>query len=155
MIVQREKEEELFYRGDQIRRAIEAYFYQGTAGVSKYPSCGEEYADCFKDLLGDPSNFKKRYLRKAYKDPMTNSDWILIKSPDNKLLGVHSKSMKTPVKKANFPEEYKCFEQATNYTGWVFEFIPATNQSGAIQGSQPCTTPPTKTSEQTPSPEKQ
>ena len=145
MIVQREKEEELFYRGDQIRRALEAY-YLGTPGVSKYPSCGDESTDCFKDLLGDPSSFKKRYLRKAYKDPITNSDWILIKTPEGRLRGVHSKSIKAPVKKGNFPEEYKCFEQATSYTDWVFEFVPATPQPGATQGNQPCTIPP-KTSE--------
>lgn len=147
-IVQREKEEELLYRGNQIKHAVEAY-YRGTPGVSRYPSCGSEGADCFKDLLGDPPNHKKRYLRKAYKDPMTNSDWILIKTPDGRFVGVHSKSTKAPIKKANFPEEYKCFEQAESYTDWVFQFIPAPTQPGAASAAQPCTIPP-KASESKP-----
>jgi type II secretory pathway pseudopilin PulG len=149
MIVQREKEADLLYRGDQIKHAIEAY-YRGTPGVSRYPSCGDEYDDCFKELLGDPQNFKKRYLRKIYKDPMTNGDWLLIKSPDGKLMGVRSKSTKEPIKKANFPEEYKCFEQAMTYSDWVFQFIPALTPSGSPQAAQPCTVPP-KTSEEKPS----
>ena len=140
-IVQREKEEELLYRGDQIRHAIDAY-YRGTPGVSRYPSCGDEEADCFKDLLGDPKNHKKRYLRKAYQDPMTNSDWVLIKTPDGRLVGVHSKSTKEPMKKANFPEEYKCFEQATSYTDWVFQFVVGPARPGAAPAVQPCTIPP-------------
>src|SRR6202795_749813 len=79
-IVQREKEQELLYRGDQIKHAIEAY-YRGTPGVSKYPGCGIDGTDCFKDLVGEPLTHKKRYLRKAYKDPMTNSDWDMMMAP--------------------------------------------------------------------------
>jgi len=147
-IVQREKEEELLYRGDQIKHAIEAY-YLGTPGVSRYPGCGSEGTVCFKDLLGDPPNNKRRYLRKAYNDPVANGDWELIKTLDGRLMGVHSKSTKKPMKKANFPEEYKCFEQAESYTDWVFQFVPAATQPGAPQASQPCTIPP-KTSEKKP-----
>jgi type II secretory pathway pseudopilin PulG len=141
IIVQREKEQELLYRGDQIKHAIEAY-YRGTPGVSKYPNCGVDGNDCFKDLVGDPSNFKKRYLRKAYKDPMTNGDWILITAQGGAFMGVHSKSAKEPIKKANFPEEYKCFEQAETLADWIFQFIPAAAQPGVPQASQPCTIPP-------------
>src|SRR5712671_4838843 len=144
-IVQREREEELLYRGDQIKHAIEAYYRNAAApvvptgippvpgtrpGVGQYPNCGTEGNDCFKDLLGDPASHKKRYLRKAFKDPMTDDDWLMIKTTNNRLIGVHSKSMKEPFKNANFPEEYKCFEQATAYTDWVFQFVPVTNRPG-------------------------
>ena len=148
IIVQREKEEELLYRGDQIKHAIEAY-YRGTPGVSQYPSCGMEGNDCFKDLLGDPKSHKKRYLRKAYKDPMTNGDWDSIKAPGGRLIGVRSKSTKEPIKKANFPEEYQCFQQVGSLADWVFQFIPAATQPGEPPASQPCTIPP-KTSEKKP-----
>ena len=140
-IVQREKEAELFYRGDQIKHAIEAY-YRGTPGVNKYPGCGIDGTDCFKDLLGEPQNHKKRYLRKAYKDPMTNSDWDMMMAPGGRLTGVRSKSTKEPIKKANFPEEYRCFEQAETLADWVFQFIPAATQQGQPPASQPCTIPP-------------
>src|SRR6185295_19937171 len=122
-IVLRDKEEELLYRGDQIKHAIEAYYRDrpgtGTpavsrpgvaAGINFYPTCGMEGNDCFKELLGDPTSHKKRYLRKAYKDPITNGDWLMIVSTNNRLMGVHSKSSNQPFQKSNFPEEYKCFE---------------------------------------------
>jgi len=156
-IVQRDREEELFYRGDQIKHAIEAYYRDGATpppgsgpavktGVTQYPGCGMEGSDCFKDLLGDPTSHKKRYLRKAYKDPMTNDDWLMIRIANNRLVGVHSKSMKEPFKKANFPEEYKCFEQATAYTDWIFRFVAVTGQTDVQTAGQtntpqeePCT----------------
>jgi hypothetical protein len=100
--------------------------------------------DCFKDLLGDPTSHKKRYLRQAFKDPMTNDDWLMIWTSNNRLIGVHSKSLKEPFKKANFPEEYKCFEQAIGYTDWVFQFIPVANRPGgetATVEEQPYTIP--------------
>src|SRR5258708_3849990 len=101
IIVQREREEELLYRGDLIKHAIEAYYRNallpapGTVigtkpGVGKYPNCGGEGNDCLKDFLGDPTSHKKRYLRKAFKDPMTDDDWLMIKTTNNRLIGVHS-----------------------------------------------------------------
>jgi len=162
-IVLRDKEEELLYRGDQIKHAIEAYYRDrpgtGTPAVSRpgvaagmnfYPTCGMEGNDCFKELLGDPTSHKKRYLRKAYKDPITNGDWLLIVTTNNRLMGVHSKSSSQPFKKSNFPEEYKCFEEAQAYADWVFRFIPVGTQPGgetATLEEEPCTTipkPPSK-----------
>jgi type II secretory pathway pseudopilin PulG len=140
-IVQRDKEEELLYRGNQIKHAIEAY-YRGSPGVHRYPSCGIDGADCFKDLLGDEIGRKKPYLRKDYKDPVTNDDWNFIKTADRRLIGVRSKSMKAPMKRANFPEEYRCFEQAEDYSDWVFQFIPVVTEAGEPEASQPCTIPP-------------
>src|SRR5262245_7901632 len=157
-VVQRDKEEELLYRGDQIKHAIEAYYRDGGPQglgavpvpapgtkpiVAQYPSCGSEGKDCFKDLLGDPTSHKKRYLRKAYKDPMTNEDWLWIKTANNRLVGVHSGSLKQHFKKSNFPEEYKCFEQAEAYYDWVFRFVPvaapqAGGENNAVQ-EEPCT----------------
>jgi type II secretory pathway pseudopilin PulG len=153
IIVQREREEELLYRGDLIKHAIEAYYRNaltpapgtvtGTVpGVGQYPNCGTEGNDCFKDLLGDPTSHKKRYLRKALNDPMTNDDWLMIKTANNRLIGVHSKSTKEPFKKANFPEEYKCFEQAVAYTDWIFRFVPVATQPGGATATleeEPCT----------------
>jgi type II secretory pathway pseudopilin PulG len=155
-VVQRDREEELLFRGNQIKHAIEAYYRDAAAPVPgvapqpgnrspmmQYPGCGMEGNDCFKDLLGDPTSRKKRYLRKAYKDPVTNDDWLMIKTANNRLIGVRSKSLKEPYKKANFPEEYKCFEQAEAYIDWVFRFVPVTAQPGgetnvALQ-EEPCT----------------
>jgi type II secretory pathway pseudopilin PulG len=114
-IMKREREAELLFRGDQIRKAIAAY--QQTPGISNYPKKLE-------DLVKVPNiSATKRFLRKVYKDPITNEDWVLVKIGD-RIKGVYSKSEEEPLKQANFPDEYKFFEGKTKYSEWVFEFTP-------------------------------
>jgi type II secretory pathway pseudopilin PulG len=63
-VVQNEREQELYFRGDQIARAIERY--QKKVGGAPPPSL---------EVL-----VKGRYLRKAYKDPMTrDGKWKFIR----------------------------------------------------------------------------
>jgi type II secretory pathway pseudopilin PulG len=117
-IMQREKEAELLFRGDQIKDAVERYYRAPRAGTNQYPRSLEE-------LLKDPgSSATKRYLRKLYKDPITNDDWVLVKDGAGRVKGVHSRSPAEPIKKANFTDEYKGFEGKTKYSDWVFEFTP-------------------------------
>ena len=62
---QREREEELFFRGRQYMRAIDFYFRQ----FGRYPATVDE-------LLKTDN---MRFLRRAYKDPMTrNGEWRFI-----------------------------------------------------------------------------
>jgi len=112
VIVKRDKEAELLFRGDQIRRAIGNYFNK--PGAKKYPTSLE-------DLLGDDTT-KKRYLRRVFKDPITNKDFELL-GGKNVIYGVRSTSEDTPVKSGNFPELYECFEEASTYKDWVFVYI--------------------------------
>jgi len=68
-IMQRDKEEELIFRGRQIRDGIARW-------QKKYP--GKPLME-LKPLLEDPNSLEKaRYLRKIYKDPITNKDFALI-----------------------------------------------------------------------------
>jgi type II secretory pathway pseudopilin PulG len=129
-IMQREKEAELLFRGDQIRKAIEAYYRAPRAGTNQYPRTLEE-------LIKDPgSSATKRYLRRLYKDPITNEDWVLIKDGATRVKGVHSRSEAEPMKMANFPDGYKGFEGKTRYSEWVFEFTPgAQAPTAGIQAS--------------------
>jgi type II secretory pathway pseudopilin PulG len=114
-VMKREKEAELLFRGDQIRKAIASY--RQTPGISNYPQKLE-------DLVKAPNtSATKRFLRKVYKDPMTHGDWALVKVGD-RIKGVYSKSEEEPLKQANFPDEYKYFEGKTKYSEWVFEFTP-------------------------------
>jgi len=131
-IMKREKEAELLFRGDQIRRAIAAY--RQTPGISNYPQKLE-------DLVRVPNtSATKRFLRKVYKDPITNEDWALVKFGD-RIKGVYSKSEEEPLRKANFPDEYKFFEGKTKYSEWVFEFTPQ-----QVQSPQPLAVPPVQRS---------
>lgn len=112
-----EKEEELLFRGKEIVDAITAY-YNGFPGQKAFPARME-------DLLKDPRYpTTKRYLRKLYKDPITNSDWILILDANQRIRGVKSKSEEETLKKANFPDEFKGFEGKMKYSEWVFEYSP-------------------------------
>lgn len=114
-IMKRGREAELLFRGDQIRKAIAAYYL--IPGISKYPQKLE-------DLVEVPNiSATKRFLRKVYKDPMTNKDWGIVQIGD-RIKGVYSKSDEESLKQANFPDEYKFFEGKTKYSEWVFEFTP-------------------------------
>lgn len=113
-MVKRDMEEELLFRGDEIKDAIDSYF--------KY---GNTYPRNFEELLKDPRGVSsRRHLRRLYKDPVTNGEWDLIKDKAERIVGVRSKSEKEPLKKANFPEEYKTFEAKTKYNEWEFVSKP-------------------------------
>ncbi len=128
-IMKRERETELLFRGDQIRKAIAAYVTYcqthavqapciQTPGTPKYPQKLE-------DLVKVPNtSATKRFLRKVYKDPITNEDWAYVKIGD-RIKGVYSKSDEEPLKQANFPDDYKFFEGKKKYSEWVFVFTPA------------------------------
>ncbi len=133
-IMQRERETELLFRGDQIRKAIAAYVTYcqthavqapciQTPGTPKYPQKLE-------DLVKVPNiSDTKRFLRKVYKDPITNEDWVLVKVMGDRIGGVKSKSEEEPLKQANFPDDYKFFEGKKKYSEWVFQFTPGQVQS--------------------------
>lgn len=116
----RAKEEELIFRGDQIRKAVGRY-YEESPGAKAYPKSLEE-------LVNDKRwPVTKRHLRKIYIDPMTGkADWESIKAPDGGIMGVRSKSTKAPYKKKNFPTGLTGFEGKMNYSGWDFVYIQAT-----------------------------
>lgn len=120
--VQREKEEELLFRGDQIVKAIESYYKSSHGGVNFLPRRLE-------DLLKDNRFLTiKRHLRKIYKDPMTeDGEWDIIRDESGRIKGVRSKSEKEPLKKKNFPYQYKHFENKNKYSEWEFVFIPGKN----------------------------
>ncbi len=113
--VQREKEAELLFRGDAIRRAIYTYCRTARAGMTFCPKS-------LHDLVKAPGTVAvRRYLRKNYKDPMTNGDWELIKSRNGRtVLGVRSKSTVRPLKQSSFPRALGNFAGSQRYSDWVF-----------------------------------
>jgi type II secretory pathway pseudopilin PulG len=114
-ISMREKEEELIFRGDQYRLAIERYYF-AVPGRMQYPQS-------IDDLLKDSRTPQgKRHLRQKYKDPITGEDFIEIRDQlTRRIVGVCSASDKEPVKQANFPEPYREFEQKKKYSEWKFQ----------------------------------
>lgn len=120
--IRKEKEEDLLAKGTEIMNAINSYKKQR----GKFPKN-------LKVLLGETSGGGlKRYLRKIYKDPMTNkSDWTVIKEIGGNVVGVSSTSSEVPFKTVGFSKELQHLEGKNRYSEWVFkgEVLP----SGKVQ----------------------
>ena len=113
--IRREKEAELLFVGDQIREAI-----------GRYRTNGGQYPQALTDLLLDNrSPAVRRYLRRLYRDPMTNSaDWRLIPAPEGGIMGIASLSKDKPIKVAGFPTIDSAFVNAECYCDWQFMYSP-------------------------------
>jgi type II secretory pathway pseudopilin PulG len=107
-VVLRDKEEELLFRGEQYRQAIEHYYnYLGK----------REYPQSIDDLLKDTrSATGMRHLRQKYNDPITGEDFVAIKHPvTQRIIGVHSSSDKLSLKQTGFPDSL----QIANESGFA------------------------------------
>ena len=140
--VQREKEQELIFIGHAFRQAI-AQYYERTPGTAK------QFPKKLEDLLEDRRQTRlTRYLRKVYHDPMTTSkEWGLVTGPDASIIGVYSKSARTPIKSAGFDEEDREFAGAASYMDWKFVYTQPTQ--AAVPAPNPDQLNPIKTSGQT------
>jgi len=92
---QREREAELLFRGLQIRNALQAWQANTAPGQAGLP-------ERLEDLLDDPrpgssgTGPARYWLRQLYTDPFTGAaDWVLLRTPDGGIRGVHSRS-RTP-----------------------------------------------------------
>jgi len=126
-LMKREREEELFFRGSQIRDALKDWYT---------PKPGRHVATApkeLRDLLKDPRSLTTvRYLRQLYIDPVTGKEWKVITGPVKGtaiigIIGVASTSEETPLKQSGFTDDYKSFEGKTKYSDWQFVYgqVPA------------------------------
>jgi len=93
--MKRDKEAELFFRGNRIKNALDQYaadfeVQKGTRTL-RYPRT-------LKELT---KKTPKRYLQAVYKDPMTGKDFLLIKE-GQEIKGVRSSSKEIPYDQVNF-----------------------------------------------------
>lgn len=119
-IMQREREEELLFRGMQIRDALARWHV---------PVGAQHVATPLNDLnhlLKDPRTPATiRHLRRLYQDPVSGKDWLLIREPGRGIVGIHSPSTARPVKQDNFPDELKEFAGKEQYKDWKFVVMGA------------------------------
>lgn len=117
-VMHREREEELLFRGTQIRNAIARW----------YAPRGTEQAATplrdLRDLLSDPrSATPVRYLRRLYPDPVTGKEWTVISDPNQGIIGVASTSPLAPLKVDNFPDDLKDCAGKQRYSDWKFVYV--------------------------------
>jgi type II secretory pathway pseudopilin PulG len=144
MIMKREKETELLFRGKQIVEAIARW--QDPAGQGNIAAQPVRPLNDLKDLLLDPGSLsKKRYLRKdpttSYNDPITGKEWEIIRDPVRGIIGVNSSSEDPPLRQMGFLElfypldpnskrdkylitMFAGFEKKTKYKDWQFAWSP-------------------------------
>ena len=121
-IVQRAREAELFWRGDQYRLAIQSYYEYGSAGKTRRVG---QFPAKLEDLLKDPRSLApKKHIRRLYVDPMTGDDWEPIKDKGGRITGVRSSSSLEPFQQDGFPAEYEAFAGAVSYEAWEFNYVP-------------------------------
>ena len=114
----RDKEQELLWRGGEIRRAI-ARYYQAGNGLHMFPKTLE---DLLEDRRGP---VMLRHLRRVYADPMTGAaDWELLRNVNGELIGVASSSSAEPVKQRGFAPTDVGFDDAACYCDWRFVYLP-------------------------------
>ena len=120
--VQRAREAELLWRGQQYQKAITSY-YSVRHGQQSFPAKLE-------DMLRD-RRFPHvvRHLRKLYNDPITGEDWELVKDPAGRVIGVRSSSELEPFRKDGFPKSLDKLKGKEAYNEWEFVFEPPKNQS--------------------------
>ncbi|KAF0812915.1 hypothetical protein IGB42_02763 [Andreprevotia sp. IGB-42] len=119
----RAKEEQLMRQGDEIRVAIKRYTEQQGQQM--------QYPKTLDDLVQDPRvPFPRHFLRRPYKDPITDEDWGYIAAPGGGFMGVYSKSRQRPLKQANFPTQYVGFIDKQTYDEWKFAHWPTNNGGG-------------------------
>lgn len=121
--MQRAKEQQLLFVGNEIRLAIRSYYQPDPNGQQQYPPSLNAL------LLDTRYPNVKRHLRRLYADPFSRPDttseaaWGLVKQQD-RIMGVYSLSKQTPLKKTGFPVIYELFESAKIYQQWQFVYVP-------------------------------
>ena len=111
--MQREKERELLFVGNQFRQAIGLYY-----------RVGKTYPATLVELLKDPRQPAiRRYLRKVYRDPITGkAEWGLVLGAHGEIIGVRSLSEDHPIKVSGFTAANRGFEGAKKYSDWIFSY---------------------------------
>lgn len=133
-IMQREREEELIFRGRQYKDAITRWY-------NPRPGTGQHVATPLrdlKDLLQDPRTLTTvRYLRRLYTDPMTGKEWSIVSDPNKGISGVASTSQAKPLKTGEFPDDLQDLSNKERYSDWLFVYVPAGQPQKAQTGQPP------------------
>lgn len=133
-IMQREREEELIFRGSQVAGALyqrmacmQANFNPNAPPNVLNQSLPAMTPDVLETLVNPDTRCfdgkQRKFLRRsATIDPMTSDKWKLLPSPTDpgRVAGVASNSTKEPFKKGGFPDELAPLAEQSQYSDWKF-----------------------------------
>ena len=149
--LQRERETELLFIGEQFRQALASYAAVTPPGAARFP---KSLAELLEDKRFPNA---RRHLRRVYVDPFTGAaDWTLI-TQQGAIIGVASRSTRQPLKRSGFAVADRAFAEATSYAGWIFTAQPGANgvaagTTPALPGTPAAPSPLTDTAPSTPEP---
>ena len=115
--IQREKERELLFIGEQYRQAIKSYYENTPSGIKQFPL---KLEDMLKDARFPET---KRHLRKLYPNPLDPAQpWSLLRE-QGRIIGVYADSGKVPLQKVFKEEGKRGFSDAKAYRDWQFLYM--------------------------------
>lgn len=114
-IAKRALEREIMFEGMAYYNAIRSFYLARTP--HRYPARLE-------DLEQDPRFLNKKHIRKKYNLYGNSNSWNVLRNNNGNIIGVYFDSVKQPLKKTDFPEEFKQFSIASSYRDWKFVFLP-------------------------------
>lgn len=132
-IMQREREEELIFRGRQIKDALTRWHKPNVARGGHVRTRLND----LQDLVQDPRTLTtKRHLRRLYTDPMTGEEWALTKDSVWGIIGVASTSQAKPLKVGGFPDDLLELADKQRYSDWLFAYTAtgASQVGGTVGG---------------------
>jgi type II secretory pathway pseudopilin PulG len=122
VVMKRDKEAELLFRGNRIKTAIEQY-------AADYQVRKATRANVYPLRLEQLTEKPKRYLPVVYKDPITGQDFELIKV-GAEIRGVKSRSKDKPFDQVHF-------KNADTYDQVAFQVQPAATQPPGVPPKPP------------------
>ncbi len=98
LAVQRDREAELMFRGNEIARALGSY-------EAATPGDDKQLPLALSDLLEDRRGpHTLHHLRQLYADPFTGlPDWVLVTTEEGRISGVHSRSDAAALRVVDLP----------------------------------------------------
>lgn len=124
----REQEVELVHIGTTVRQALRRY-YLASPGARRLPKSLDQL------LLDTRGPVPRRFLRQLPRDPFTGQDFVLLRDPQGGIIGLHSPSTRSPIRRQGWPEAAGSLNpQATSYQEWLFL---VDLQSGSRLGRRP------------------
>lgn len=123
MASQREREAELLAIGVEMAGALARYRDETPVGMPSAPTSLQQLVEDRRFPV------PRHHMRRIYRDPFTSqADWGVERLGEG-IVGIHSLSGQSPIRRHNLPPEIATSDGATSYRDWVFRPILFGTQS--------------------------